>query len=61
MRLIFWTYEFNQSGYNNQPAILLYYSPAMLNNASGYFKRNSPQNPIADTLKCCLPFMQEVM
>ncbi len=54
-------YELNQSGYNNQPAILLYYSPAMLNNACGYFKKNNSQNPIGDALKCCLPFMQAVM
>ena len=54
-------YELNQSGYNNQPAILLYYSPALFNNACGYFKKNNSQNPIADTLKCCLPFMQKIM
>jgi len=54
-------YELNQSGYNNQPAILLYYSPAMLNNACGYFKKNNSENPISDALKICLPFMQSVM
>lgn len=54
-------YEFNQSGYNNQPAILLYYSPAMLNNACSYFKKNNSENPISDALKSCLPFMQSVM
>ncbi len=54
-------YEFNQSGYNNQPAILLYYSPAMLNNACNYFKKNNSKNPISDALKVCLPFMQSVM
>lgn len=54
-------YEFNQSGYNNQPAILLYYSPALLNNAYGYFKKNNSQNPIQNTLKYCLPFMQTIM
>lgn len=54
-------YEFNQSGYNNQPAILLYYSPALLSNTSGYFKKNKSENPISDALKICLPFMQNVM
>lgn len=54
-------HELNQSGYNNQPAILLYYSPAMLNNACGYFKKNNSENPIRDALKTCLPFMQSVM
>lgn len=54
-------YEFNQSGYNNQPAILLYYSPALLNNAYGCFKKNNSHNPIIDTLKYCLPFMQTIM
>lgn len=54
-------YEFNQSGYNSQPAILLYYSPAMLNNACNYFKKNNSKNPISDALKSCLPFMQSVM
>lgn len=54
-------HELNQSGYNNQPAILLYYSPAMLNNACGYFKKNNSKNPIRDALKTCLPFMQSVM
>ncbi len=54
-------YEFNQSGYNSQPAILLYYSPAMLNNACNYFKKNNSENPISDALKSCLPFMQSVM
>ncbi len=54
-------YELNQSGYNNQPAILLYYSPAMLNNACGYFKKNNSKNPIIDSLKICLSFMQSVM
>lgn len=53
--------EFNQSGYNNQPAILLYYSPAMLSNACGYFKKSNSENPIGDALKVCLPFMQDVM
>lgn len=53
--------ELNQSGYNNQPAILLYYSPAMLNNACSYFKKNNSENPIRDALKTCLPFMQSVM
>ena len=54
-------HEFNQSGYNNQPAILLYYSPALLNNANGYFKKNNSKNSISDALKYCLPFMQKVM
>lgn len=54
-------YEFNQSGYNNQPAILLYYSPAMLNNACSYFKKNNSENPISEAMKICLPFMQRVM
>ena len=54
-------YELNQSGYNNQPAVLLYYSPAMLNNACGYFKKNNSEYPISDALKICLPFMQSVM
>lgn len=53
--------EFNQSGYNNQPAILLYYSPALLSNANGYFKKNNSENSISDALKCCLPFMQKIM
>ena len=53
--------EFNQSGYNNQPAILLYYSPALLNNANEYFKKNNSKKSIIDTLKCCLPFMQRIM
>lgn len=54
-------YEFNQSGYDNQPAILLYYSPALLNNAYGYFKKNNSQKSIVDTLNYCLPFMQTIM
>lgn len=54
-------YELNQSGYNNKPAILLYYSPALLSNACGYFKRNNSETPISDALKTCLPFMQNVM
>lgn len=54
-------YEFNQSGYNDMPAILLYYSPAMLNNACGYFKNNNSENPVSDALKVCLPFLQNVM
>lgn len=53
--------ELNKSGYNNQAAILLYYSPALLSNANGYFKKNNSQNSISDALKCCLPFMQKVM
>ena len=53
--------EFNQSGYNNQAAILLYYSPALLSNANGYFKNNGSKNSINDALKCCLPFIQKVM
>lgn len=54
-------YELNQSGYNNQSAILLYYSPALLSNAKGYFKKNNSENPIRDALKTCLPFMQNIM
>ena len=54
-------HELNQSGYNDQPAILMYYSPALLNNANGYFKKNNSENSISDTLKCCLPFMQRIM
>ena len=54
-------HEFNQSGYNGQPAILLYYSPALLSNTNGYFKKNNSQNPIRDSLRVCLPFMQKIM
>jgi len=39
----------------------LYYSPATLNNAYGYFKKNNSKNPISDSLKYCLPFMQKIM
>ena len=53
--------ELNQSGYNNQPAILLYYSPALLSNANEFFKRNNSENSISDALKICLPFMQNIM
>ena len=53
--------EFNQSGYNNQPAILLYYSPALLSNANEYFKKNNSKKSISDALKCCLPFIQKIM
>lgn len=54
-------HEFNQSGYNGCQAILLYYSPSLLSNANGYYKRNNSVNPIHDSLKTCLPFMQQVM
>ncbi len=54
-------HEFNQSGYNDKPAILLYYSPATFSNAFNYFKKNNSSNPIADALKYCLPFMQRAM
>lgn len=54
-------HELNQSGYNGSPAILLYYSPALLSNTYGYFKRNNSLNPLSDALKACLPFMQQVM
>lgn len=54
-------HEFNQSGYNNTPAILLYYSPALLSNSWGYFRKNGSTNPILDSLKVCLPFMEKIM
>lgn len=54
-------YELNQSGYENQPAFLLYYSPAMLNNACTYFKNNNSESPIKDALKVCLPYMQSII
>lgn len=54
-------YELNQSGYENNKAILLYYSPAMLNNTVKYFKNNGSKNPIAEALRVCLPFMQRVI
>ena len=54
-------HEFNQSGYSGSQAILLYYSPALLSNANGYYKRNNSLNSICDSLKTCLPFMQQVM
>lgn len=54
-------HEFNQSGYNGCQAVLLYYSPSLLSNANGYYKRNNSVNPIHDSLKTCLPFMQQVM
>lgn len=54
-------YEFDQSGYNNLPAILLYYSPSVLNNTYEYFKKNNSQKPINDTLRYCLPFFQRIM
>ncbi len=54
-------HEFNQGGYNGQPAILLYYSPALLSNTCGYFKRNNSQTQISDALRVCLPFMQRIM
>ena len=53
--------EFNQSGYNGWPAILLYYSPALLSNTNGFFKKNNSSNPLSDSLKVCLPFMQQVI
>lgn len=53
--------EFNQSGYNNEPAILLYYSPALLSNANKYFKNNNSDNSIRDTLRTCLPFFQKIL
>ncbi len=54
-------HEFNQSGYSDCQAILLYYSPALLSNTNGYYKRNNSLNSIRDSLKTCLPFMQQVM
>lgn len=54
-------HEFNQSGYNGCPAILLYYSPALLSNTNGFFKKNNSLNSLSDSLKVCLPFMQQVM
>lgn len=57
----FLIHELNKSGYNNEPAILLYYSPALLSNTNGYFKRNNSQNSLRDSLRICLPFMQNVM
>ena len=54
-------HEFNQSGYNGYPAILLYYSPALLGNTNSFFKKNNSLNPLSDSLKVCLPFMQKIM
>lgn len=54
-------HEFSQSGYNGCPAILLYYSPALLSNTNGFFKKNNSSNSLSDSLKVCLPFMQQIM
>ena len=53
--------EFNQTGYNGYPAILLYYSPALLSNANGFFKKGGSENSLRDTLRVCLPFLQDIL
>ncbi len=53
--------EFNQTGYNECPAILLYYSPALLSNANSFFKKGGSENSLRDTLRVCLPFLQDIL
>lgn len=53
-------YELNQTGYDNA-AILPYYSPALLSNASKYYSKQGKSNPIKEALVTCLPFLQNVM
>ena len=50
--------EYNKTGYDGEPGILLYYSPALLNNTKKYFDNNKSENSLQDTLKVCLPFLQ---
>ena len=52
--------EFNKTGYEEN-AILLYYSPALLNNTYNYYKKNNSSNPIKDTLNICLPFIENIL
>lgn len=52
--------EFNKTGYEDN-AILLYYSPALLNNTYNYFKKNNSLNPIKDTLNICIPFIENIL
>ena len=52
--------EFNKTGYEDN-AILLYYSPALLNNTYNYFKKNNSLNPIKDALNICIPFIENIL
>jgi hypothetical protein len=53
-------YELNQTGYDNA-AILPYYAPALLSNASKYYGKQGKLNPIKSALVTCLPFLQNIM
>ncbi len=64
-RYAFLINELNKTGYEGEPAILLYYAPSLLSNAKKYYSNNetrvASENPIVSSLKICLPFMQNIM
>lgn len=53
--------ELNETGFGDRQAILLYYSPALLNNARGFFNKEDPTNALENCLKNCLTFLQNVV
>ena len=53
-------YELSRTGYDNA-AILLYYSPALLRNVRDYYNNMASENPVRDSLKVCLPFLEKIM
>jgi len=47
--------ELNATGMDGDNAILLYYAPATLTNALGYFTKNGGESPIKESLNIVLP------
>ena len=52
--------ELNITGFENEPAILPYYAPALLSNMEEYFKKSGDAASLESTLKIGLPFLNRV-
>ena len=50
--------EMCETGYGDKPAILPYYSPAVISNALGFYKKAGVGNPLEATLAKVIPFLQ---
>lgn len=61
LRLMYLGKELAITGFENDKAILMYYSPALLNNAREYFKKENPKTALKETLNYCIPFFERVL
>jgi hypothetical protein len=47
-----------ETGYGNRPAVLPYYSPAVIANALGFYNKSNVDSPLEAMLEKVIPFLR---